>query len=961
MKQKKKIKASLLISITFLFLLTLIISFIFIISIKPIKVNFLNYFDRESEIFNKIQITEIGDVFLSFNKVSRNFEVLIEDLVIDNSYLPNILIGIDLTFKKKIYELSLKVFDGDVEINLPKEYQTVADESLLSNRLKENLILFNNFSSIQIINTKLKLNFEKNIYRDYLIDLELKNSKILCSISEGRDLDNYLSFEFLSKNDQHIVNLDSKKFNFNFLKYFLNLRDISLDNLYLTGSSNFIINSDKSVESFLFSLYLDGNLNYPTFKGIEKVDFLKSQIYGEKDIDKVDVILNLNHLETQFKTVLRLNLKNVNLSKIYLEFDKIQVSDLMRIWPKGLSPSVYFWMNENSNGKINDLSVNSNIFNMNGELDFNNPEGKFHFSETEIRYMDSMPPVKNINGSAIIKTESIEFIVNTGISEKLFVKSGFVNLHDLTTDAEKARINLDISGTNQEVVDYLKLSPINKKSYSKLESIYGETIINLNLEFPLILDLPAEEIEYKSSVSIQNAIFEDIYNNLDLEKFSIFIEIDNSSVEYSGTASIFNSTSNFSGNQFISNNLIKEEIQGTYVIREEVFDFLFPNYDISVDGRIEIDFKITEDGEGFSKIEGIGALDELILNSDFVGKNLDFNKGKVQFLIRPYDNLFSGFLNVNSKDLKVEVNSLFNRKGIVELDIQNFKSPIQDFKFNYKTNENKISVDGKKLILKKIDIFQDSDFDLDDLEFNLDINLLELAGMSFSYPKVSFIKTNGIFERMLFELNGENDFHKISIYDEIDEKKFVLESNYIPGLLKIFDLDFNVNKGSIKIEGSRPSEKLEYSGVVVGKNIVFYDAPFFANFFSIFSLDGFAQKLKDGGIIFNSLNANYRFGNNRLKIVDSLLKGSELGIQFDSVIGINDDYFLTNGSIIPAYTINTLITKFPILGDIITAGSPEDGLIGANFRVEKVEGEYEVFYNPISVFVPNIIKNFLGN
>ena len=88
---------------------------------------------------------------------------------------------------------------------------------------------------------------------------------------------------------------------------------------------------------------------------------------------------------------------------------------------------------------------------------------------------------------------------------------------------------------------------------------------------------------------------------------------------------------------------------------------------------------------------------------------------------------------------------------------------------------------------------------------------------------------------MLFELNGENDFHKISIYDDIDDKKFVLESNYIPGLLKIFDIDLNVNKGSIKIEGIRPKEKLEYGGVVVGKNIVFYDAPFFT-LFSIFSL-----------------------------------------------------------------------------------------------------------------------------
>ena len=70
---------------------------------------------------------------------------------------------------------------------------------------------------------------------------------------------------------------------------------------------------------------------------------------------------------------------------------------------------------------------------------------------------------------------------------------------------------------------------------------------------------------------------------------------------------------------------------------------------------------------------------------------------------------------------------------------------------------------------------------------------------------------------------------------------------------------------------------------------------------------------------------------------------------------------MTTGSIIPAYTINTLLTKFPIVGEIITAGSPEDGLIGAKFKVEKIEGEYDISYNPISVFVPNVIKNFLGD
>ena len=176
----------------------------------------------------------------------------------------------------------------------------------------------------------------------------------------------------------------------------------------------------------------------------------------------------------------------------------------------------------------------------------------------------------------------------------------------------------------------------------------------------------------------------------------------------------------------------------------------------------------------------------------------------------------------------------------------------------------------------------------------------------------------------------------------------------------MFDKNLGVTRGSLKIEGYKNDLNNSFEGFIAGNDLVFSDAPFFADFFSLFSLQGLAQKIKDGGIIFDKLNARYELTNSKLRIIDSLLKGSELGIQFDSVIGLESDYFLTNGSIIPAYTLNTLITKFPIVGDIITAGSPEDGLIGANFKIENNKsGELEVSYNPISVFVPNIIKNFL--
>ena len=150
-------------------------------------------------------------------------------------------------------------------------------------------------------------------------------------------------------------------------------------------------------------------------------------------------------------------------------------------------------------------------------------------------------------------------------------------------------------------------------------------------------------------------------------------------------------------------------------------------------------------------------------------------------------------------------------------------------------------------------------------------------------------------------------------------------------------------------------------GNIAGKDFVFLDTPFFVDFITLFSLKGLAQKLKDGGIIFEDFTSKYEFSNNKLRLVDSLIKGSELGLSFDTVVGFDNDYFLTTGTIIPAYTLNTLITNFPIVGDIITAGSPEDGLLGASFKIEKKQGEFDISYNPISVFVPNLFKNFLAN
>ncbi len=961
MKSKRKIRLSFIISIIFLVFFTVISSFIFIISLKPIKINFLDFFDRESKIFEKMKVEEIGDVFLSFNKVTKNFELLVEDLVYEDSYFPNILITLDLTFEKNIFNTSLKIFDADIDITLSSKSENKDDTLKTLEKLKSNFDFFKNFSSIQIANTKVQLAINDEDIKKYLIDFNFNNEELYLSVSEINSFDNFILLNVSNKNSAHEVSLELSKFNFDFVRHIFDFHSISFNNLNLSGSSKFLINKDKHIDEVIFNLNIFGNLKYPTYYGFETINLNNSKIFGEKNQDFIDIILDFKHQESQIKLVFRIDPKFKTSATFLVNVEKINVKELLNLWPVDFKESVYVWMNNNSKGEIFNVLLSLNILKKDDVFLFENFKGKFDFNNTKIRYMESMPVIENIYGFAKIKNDEIIFTINSGQSQGLNIKNGIVKLKDLDSDFENANVFLEIFSSNQDVINYLDTSPINKKNFSKLRNITGDTKIDLNLKFPLLVDLPTERIIYDSKVAIVDSTFQDIFDNHDLIDFYLNIQINNSKVLYNGGGNIFNSNTEFSGEQSNINEGFKDEIKGKYTLKPSFTEYFFPEGDFIIQGESEILYNITEDNNGFSKIEGLGNLENLNLQSDFLGPNLDFNNGKLRFLIRPYDNSFSGFADIKTNNLNVEVNSIFNLTELIELDVQTFKSPKQDFNLKYEGENNKFSINADKLSLDSIDIFEEDNLKIENFELDLKINDFKIGDMNFSNSILYAKKLNNVFQKISISLVGENDFHKLSISEKETNKEFILESNYIPGLLNILDLDFNINKGSIKIEGLKKENSENYEGAIAGKNIVFFDAPFLANFFSIFSLDGFAQKLKDGGIIFNNFNAKYKLENDKFKVVDSLLKGSELGIQFDSVIGLNDDYFLMNGSIIPAYTINTLITKFPIVGDIVTAGSPEDGLIGAKFKVEKIDGEYEVFYNPISVFVPNIIKNFLGD
>ena len=153
-----------------------------------------------------------------------------------------------------------------------------------------------------------------------------------------------------------------------------------------------------------------------------------------------------------------------------------------------------------------------------------------------------------------------------------------------------------------------------------------------------------------------------------------------------------------------------------------------------------------------------------------------------------------------------------------------------------------------------------------------------------------------------------------------------------------------------------------YNGNIIIEDFVSYDIPFFAQLFSFFSLKGLEQKIKDGGIYFDKLSTKFVFDENKVYFKNAFAKGSDLGLSFSGMVNIITDSYDIDGLYVPAYTLNTLLTELPIVGNIITAGSPEEGLIAAKFSIKNDSLNETIFeFNPISVIVPNIIKNILDS
>lgn len=137
-------------------------------------------------------------------------------------------------------------------------------------------------------------------------------------------------------------------------------------------------------------------------------------------------------------------------------------------------------------------------------------------------------------------------------------------------------------------------------------------------------------------------------------------------------------------------------------------------------------------------------------------------------------------------------------------------------------------------------------------------------------------------------------------------------------------------------------------------------APLIARILSLASFSGLGAALTGQGMPMHALEVSFRLDRGTLLRLDrARLVGSDLGLRADGSVDLAAGRIDLSGTVAPAYTLNRLLGRIPLLGPLMS-GSRSDAALAATFTVSGPLADPQVRVNPLAALVPGAIRELFA-
>ena len=556
--------------------------------------------------------------------------------------------------------------------------------------------------------------------------------------------------------------------------------------------------------------------------------------------------------------------------------------------------------------------------------------------------------------------------------------------NNVTLDFEKISILLDIKkltlfvkflnpnlNYDQTVIPLKSLKTnVDLKFLTQKKIIFKQVIVSTKyLDFknikPILIKTGLKENNFKNIKKARFQIIDlklEFDENFKLKKdFNVKGDINTANIKISEKYEIKNLIGNFlyKKNSFYFSELSwnfsdKKNIEREFFKGELNFSQTKKKYDVNLKFNTKIASslpKISIMHYSFSEnnIAEIEANFSINKNQSILLKKILINDKENKFIAKNI-RLDKNYNLINFKEIEVKTsidNNINNQFKIINKDKINIKGKI----FDAKMLLTELNKDRKKNnFLNKIS-----------KDVEIDFNKI-LKGAKFPIKNFRLIGKiqKGSFEKISAKSDFMDNKHlDISLKKEKNTDKKILEvySDIATPLLTDYKFFQGLDGGNLNYTSN--FDKKNSSNLLIINNFKLNKAPALAKILTLADLRGLTDTLKGEGISFDTLSIKFQSNSSKMDIEEIFMIGPSISILIDGYVEKPNGLISLRGTLVPAKTLNSIISKIPVIGEILIGKRVGEGLFGISFKIKGLPDNLKTTVNPVKTLTPRFITRAL--
>ncbi len=701
------------------------------------------------------------------------------------------------------------------------------------------------------------------------------------------------------------------------------------------------------------------NINGVVGQGCHMVKIASSSValsYGTTASLDVDVVGvneflktgDLNHIQT----ILKSTVQNVPTEKIGA------------VWPRGVGTSSHDWVAQsltNGSAKTADFTLyfkGDEITDLYGDI---------VVQGITVDYLPPMPKVDGLFGHVYLYPDKVHIVPESGHIGHLKLISGDLLLTDVDIDPSWANIKLKISGPVSEALELLDSPPLEFVSAYGInpQKSVGTAEVETELFFRLDTDITPEEVKVSANADIKKASIALKTPDLSFTNADLLLDVKDNVLNVSGQADLFNVPLHLKWTEyFFPTNKIAALYDISTTISSDDLLKKYPLLENWFHGKLGLHLtaqrqQITDLMSGQLLVDAMDAnlhsyalnytkKEEQPLTIDIHFQDADIDTGKAQL------NLYG---KGPQKDLLLLGEINWGKDFI--LDFKKVQIGQNDYTIYFKQDDQNNILKLKGLSMDLSGVFNlpaglsmdDSEPDSKIRNINADIHLDQVI-FDPKRPIHNFViqaqKQSQLWQSFHAQADLSTPF--ILIYDQ-DKRQFQGSFSDFGDLMDYLNLSNRFDGGKMSFIANQDKK-----GILTGQlqidQFQLKDPGFVMQALTILGLvDAFLGK----DIVFDEMQIPFVLNpNNDLKISDGYMAGTSLGITFEGEI--KSGKINLSGSVVPAYGINSLPGKIPLIGFLFRK-SEGGGLISVPYSIKGNIFSPETEFHPLGTITPGVLSN----